>query len=273
MKSRIGKTPYTLLNLASATHVPSSMKAKGLLSSLTSEKLGYASGMPTFEQEFVSSYLDEMSKIAEATGVHNPFGHLSEEEAYDLFKEAGVLDALKGYGRNISAWGRRGMDILQGGDYARQMRELGSAAPMATSAAAGKVVGNQSGPMADLARRRAAAAADAASLHPGSWGLASQAPAIHPSAAQWGLPFSGPRSASRASVMGPGGSNPLFGAPGRTLATPRLLSRRAPCPSSLRIFLRERRGPPSLQRPAPTSLRPPPVSPPGGSPPRIDLRW
>jgi len=213
MQSRSGRPPLTLKMLSESTHLP---RKGGRLVDLSpgSLKVGYASSMnATFEEVFLQSFAGEMAKIAEATGDTNPFAVFGGDQAAMLafFKEAGVMDALRGYGRNIAAWGRRGADVISGGGYARQMKELGSASPMSTSAAAGKVVGGQSGPMSDLAARRANAAASQASLNPAAWGLPSQAPARHVSPEAFGLTSQARRSIPAA---GPGGAAPLFGAPG-----------------------------------------------------------
>lgn len=178
MQSRSGAPPLTIKKLLDKK-LP--LRKGVLLSQLSpgTPKVGYARGMTTFEEAFALAYASEMAKIAQATGDSNPFaGFENDPEALmDFLKQAGVMDALRGFGKNIAAWGRRGADVISGGDYARQMKELGSASPMSTSAAAGKVVGNQAGPMTELAGRRAA------------------------------------ESRVLAGRMSPGGATPLFGAP------------------------------------------------------------
>lgn len=215
MHSRSGKTPLTIANLARKTHIAPGVK----LAYPGSGESGYTGPMTsaTFSSDaehagFMHGFAEELQKIANDLGEVNPLGEFSANpEAFEeLFKQAGFLDALKGYGRNIAAYARNAKDTLTGGGFAQQMRELGSSNPMSTSASAGKVVGNQQGPMRDLVGQRADAASLQASLNPASWGLPSQAPAMHPASSAWGLPF---QSNSRAAQMGPGGRAPLFGAP------------------------------------------------------------
>jgi hypothetical protein len=131
-------------------------------------------------------FVDELHKIAESTGAHIPeatkLASLSDEEIDELFKEGGVFSGIGArlgqYGKNIGAYAQRARDVLTGGDFARQMKSLGSSSPMTTSSTAGSLASTP-GPMRLRANQAAMDLHDKASLNPASWGLPTQ-PARRP---------------------------------------------------------------------------------------------